>query len=423
MLGLMNPTDETPAGPPAPPASSPSAAAPVTPRRRRGRERLAALVALAAATALWLPCVHLFFRSDAADFASPDAVPPHARELAARQLHLWNDPALKQGELGRMRRSNAEWDFMGRSFFVWSLAEMCLRDPAAAPGHLAVMDEIIDETLRLEREQGMTVFLMPYASRRPYIVRPARSLFVDGEIALMLATRCIAQDRPDYRALLATRVDEIVGRLRRSPLGIAESYPDECWMFDHSIALAAVRLADHLDGSDAHAAFLRDWLAEARARWTDEKTGLLVSSFSTAGDIGDGPEGSTIWATLHFLSLLDPAFAREQYAIARREFGCGLGGFAWSREWPTSWRGRNDIDSGVVIPGLDVSAGGSGMAFIGASAFGDTEFLARLHATLDFAAFPVREDGRLRYCASNLVGDAVMLYSGVLGPIWSRVNR
>ena len=29
------------------------------------------------------------------------------------------------------RHSNAEWYFMGRTFFVWSLAEMSLRDPQA----------------------------------------------------------------------------------------------------------------------------------------------------------------------------------------------------------------------------------------------------------------------------------------------------
>ena len=80
-----------------------------------------------------------------------------------------------------------------------------------------------------------------------------------------------------------------------------------------------------------------------------------------------------------------------------------------------------DVDSGMIIPGLDISAGGSGLAFVGASSFVDIDHLGRLHATLDFAAFPVRENGGLRYAASNLVGDAVILYAGVLGPIWDKV--
>jgi hypothetical protein len=406
---------------PAAPSDSPPRRSSTSPARRWP----AGFVALALASAVWLPNVHwLFVRPPATYLATSTAdIAPQPRALAERQLTLWTDPALKARELTRMRGRNAEWDFMGRSFLVWSLAEISLRAPATAARNLAVADEIIDETLRLERDQGQTVFLLPYATRRPWVARPARSLFVDGEIALMLAMRRMAGDKPDYRAPLAERVDAIVARLQANPLLISESYPDECWLFDHAVALAAIRLADHLDGTD-HSAFLRDWLDHARRRLIDPRTGLLVSSFSTAGDIGDGPEGSSIWAALHFLRLVDDDFARAQYALARRELARGLGGFAWSREWPRSANAGEaalDIDSGMIIPGLDISAGGSGMAFIGASSFGDSDYLGRLHATLDFAAFPLREGGGLRYCASNLVGDAVMLYAGVLGPVWNRV--
>ena len=45
------------------------------------------------------------------------------------------------------------------------------------------------------------------------------------------------------------------------------------------------------------------------------------------------------------------------------------------------------------------------------------------NTTLEFAAFPRRDKGRLKYCASNHVGDAVMLYSCVLGPVWQRVKE
>ena len=152
-------------------------------------------------------------------------------------------------------------------------------------------------------------------------------------------------------------------------------------------------------------------------------TGLLVSSFTTTGQHLDGPEGSSIWMTAHCLRLIDEDFALDQYRRARRELGATLCGFGWSREWPQSWTGPRDIDSGMVIPVLGVSAGGSGLAFIGAASFGDADFLQQLHTTLEFAAFPRREQGRLKYCASNQVGDAVMLYSTVLGPVWQRVKE
>ena len=40
----------------------------------------------------------------------------------------------------------------------------------------------------------------------------------------------------------------------------AESYPDECWMFCNTVALAAVRVGDRLDDQD-HSAFFAEWVA------------------------------------------------------------------------------------------------------------------------------------------------------------------
>jgi hypothetical protein len=42
------------------------------------------VLALMAGAALWLPCVHLFFRPRLADYWRVDGIPPKARSLAAR---------------------------------------------------------------------------------------------------------------------------------------------------------------------------------------------------------------------------------------------------------------------------------------------------------------------------------------------------
>jgi hypothetical protein len=381
---------------------------------------ISGLVAVGLAAALWLPSVRFFFRKPDETFFSPSGVPLQARALAARHLQIWTEPGLKIAEVERMRQSNSEWDFMGRSFLVWSMAEMGLRDPAVKPACLPVMDRIIEETIQLEQERGIYFFLMPYAKARPYVAQPPRSHFVDGEIALMLAMRRMLEEKEAYRPLLNARVNVMIERMKRSKVLAAESYPDECWMFDHAVGLAAIRLADYLDGSD-HGELFREWIATARKELVHANTGLLVSSFSTSGAHLDGPEGSSIWMVAHCLRLIDPEFAQDQYRRARKELGRDWLGFAYSREWPVSWKGPVDIDSGVVIPILGASPGGSGLAFIGASSFCDLEFLSKLHASLDLAAFPVREHGRLRYCASNAVGDAAMLYGTVLGPMWQQV--
>ena len=387
----------------------------------RMKRIFAGLAALAVAALIWLPGLHLFFSRPVSNFRQAQGLSPKARELAARHLQLWTDPALRDAELKKMRVSNAEWDFMGRSYLVWSLANMSLRDPASKPLYLRTMDQIIDETLQLEKQEGMYFFLMPYAKDRPYLAQPAHSLFLDGEIALMLASRRMVEEKTEYKPLLTERVNAIVGRFQKSPKLLLESYPDECWMFDHCVALDAIKMADCLDGSD-HSELIRDWIAMAKQKLVDPKSGILISSFEADGTPMAGPEGSSIWMVAHSLQLLDEDFARDQYQRARKELGAITLGFGYAHEWPETWKGEDNIDSGPIIPVFDVSAGSSGMAFIGASSFGDDKYLASLAATLDFAGFPLRTGGRLKYCASNQVGDAALLYAATLGPLWEKVK-
>jgi hypothetical protein len=300
---------------------------------------------------------------------------------------------------------------------------MGLRDHALKPAALETIDQIIAGTLQLEKEKGMYFFLMPYARARPYVCQPAHSLFLDGEIALMLASRRMLEEKSAYKLLLTDRIEAIVQRFKQNSHLALESYPDECWMFDHIVALDAIRLADTLDGSD-HSALIRDWLAMAKQKLIHRESGLLVSSFTTDSQHLDGPEGSSLWMVAHGLQILDPEFARDQYRRARKELGEITAGFGYAHEWPSSWNGPADIDSGPIIPVFKISAGSSGMAFIGAAAFQDEKFLSSLSATLEFAAFPSRKAGGLKYSASNQVGDAALLYAATLGPLWENVlNR
>ena len=379
-------------------------------------------LSLALAAGIWLPALHLFFTRDESEYLNKQGVPPMARKLAERHLALWENPESREVEITRMRASNAEWDFMGRTFLVLALADMGLRDPASRDRYLAVIDRIIADTLRLEKEEGMYFFLMNYAREGLYIQKPIRCQFIDGEIALMLGVRRVVEEKEEYRLLLAERVDIMVERMESSPVLSTESYPDECWMFDNVVALAAIRISDFLDGTD-HGEFCRRWLENARGKLRDPETGLLIASFTYRGGHLDGPEGSTIWMVAHCLKLIDEEFARDQYIRAKKELARSVCGFGYAVEWPPSWKSPDDIDSGPTIPLTGASAGASGLAFVGASSFGDAEYLSELQASLDFAAFPVENPERLKYCGSNQVGDSVLLYAMVLGPVWEKVRK
>jgi len=184
----------------------------------------------------------------------------------------------------------------------------------------------------------------------------------------------------------------------------------------------ALAMLDAAHGNHAHATLGSDWVLQAKSRLVDARTGMLVSSFTRDGRVLDGPEGSTIWMSAANLLFVDDAFARDQYGRARRELGAATLGFGWAREWPRGAEGRMDVDSGAIIPLLDASAGSSGLAVLGASAFGDDAFRDALLSSLELAAMPRDDASGRRYLASNRVGDAVLFDALSFGPLLAKVK-
>jgi Linalool dehydratase/isomerase len=387
------------------------------------------LLALVLAGGVWFPTAHFLYKPRLSDYfsESDEGLPPKARALAERHLELWTNDELRKRELAKMRGSNAEWDFMGRTFLVLALANMSLRDPGMQPRCLKAIDRIIKDTLAKERNGGVYYFLMRYAHDQAWVNMPAkkpRSMFVDGEIALMIGARRMIAEREDLKEPLRQRVEAMLAYMKKSPVLGGESYPNECWTFCNAVALAAIRIHDVLDGRD-HSEFISAWLKSAREKLVDRRgnTGIIISEYTPGGTHMDGAEGSSIWMVAHCLSLLDEELARDQFVRARKELYRKTLGFGYCREWPESSAGAEDVDSGPIVPILEASAGSSGMAFLGAATFGDQEMLTGLLTSLDFGAFPVESGGRLKYCASNQVGDAVLLYAMTMGPLWKRVRQ
>ncbi len=381
---------------------------------------------LLVATTVWLSQAHRFFQPSERELPAATGLTPNARALRQRLVSQW----ARREELGSveaswlraLRRQNPEWDLMTRMFIVTGLANAALREDADRSATIVLIDKIIGQTQRDERVHGQAYFLLPYARRGRFKNRAGRSLFVDGEIALMLAARCRLSPLGDetHKHELRRRVRIIEDQMAIGPIGSAESYPDECWTFCNTTALAALRVSDGVLATD-HRAFGMAWISSAKRNLLDPSTGLLVSSYSHDGQrIVDGPEGSSIFMSATNLLLVDPEFARDQLTRAHRVLGRAALGFAWASEWPRLRPGSVDIDSGPVVPILDASPGASGFALLGARARGDDDALSGLLASLELAAFPVRRGDELNYQAATPMGDAVVLYALTFGPLWER---
>ncbi len=357
--------------------------------------------AIALGASVWIPNLHRFYEPD-----------EKTREHVAH--------ALATRALTPSPEMNPEWEYMSRTFTVLGLANRALDHADERDTSLAAIDHVVDQTREEAHDQFR--FLLPYARASAFVDPEARSVFVDGELLMMIAARDLVSPRDELDDDARNLEASIERAMRRSPTMSAESYPNEAWTFCNTTALAAMAMFDRVHDGDHHA-LAKDWVLRAKAVLLDEKTGMLVSSFTRDGHVKDGPEGSTIFMTATNLLFFDDAFARDQWKRARGELGATVFGFGFAREWPKSWvNARPDIDSGPIVPFLNASAGASGFAVLGASAFGDDAYRDALVASLELVAMP-RDDAEGRhYLASNRVGDAVLFDALTFGPLLRRMK-
>jgi len=155
--------------------------------------------------------------------------------------------------------------------------------------------------------------------------------------------------------MLTERVNLIAEGLRRNPHMVLESYPNECWMFDHCVALAAISTGRPVG---RHRSFGLD----SRLACDGERKAVHPNPVCWCPALPRLVGRLMVPKVPHlgglpFLQFLDADFARAQYELARRQLEKSLSALATHTNGPATWPGPADIDSGPIIPVLDISAG------------------------------------------------------------------
>lgn len=188
-----------------------------------------------------------------------------------------------------------------------------------------------------------------------------------------------------------------------------QSYYGAAWPADNTVAIAALRLHDKLF-PPRYKLLIDNWLHAVRQK-LDTTTGLIPHSADAfTGAMQESPRGSSQSLVIRLLTEIDPAFAREQYVLFRRQFAGSVCGLPAIREYPAGYSGAGDIDSGPVVFGIGSSATIVGLGT--ALAVGDNELAEPVEQTIEALGIPLSVGGQKFYAGGALpVADAFLVWS------------
>jgi hypothetical protein len=225
--------------------------------------------------------------------------------------------------------------------------------------------------------------------------------------------------------MLRSQVESLADELDASPYGLLDDYPGQCYPVDVLPAIAAIRRADSVLGTD-HSEFVARAIRGFHGTRLDKDTGLpayLVDS--KTGQAKDSARGVGMSFMLIWAPELWPETAREWYTKYEEHFWQRGRWFAGFREYPKEIdAGRfayDDVDAGPVIDGYGVAACAFGIG--AARVMARPDHLYPLAAQAITASWPL-PDGTLlgprilsiRSDAPYL-GEAAMLFAMTRQPI------
>jgi hypothetical protein len=313
--------------------------------------------------------------------------------------------ALRDGSGEQMQGFFPEGFFFSHALYGLAWAELGMRLPATDALHAQALAEARWALDRLDTPAGQAPF-SPSLDPPLGVFYAGWSNWLRGGV-LMLQPPA---DRPAAEVLrFEADCTALAIAFDRSPTPFLTAYPGQAWPVDSTVAVAALRLHDTLL-PPRFGPTIEHWLQAAHAR-LDPATGLLPHRADPQnGRPIEGARGSSQSIIARFLTEIDPAWGRDQYALFRQQFVATPLGVAGVREYPQGVAGQGDVDSGPLLLGVSFSA--SAVTLGAALAQGDTALADPLLHAGEFFGLPISWGGSKRYIFGVLpIGDTFLAWS------------
>jgi hypothetical protein len=326
----------------------------------------------------------------------------------------------RAAQLGTIDISGTEWPLFSSVFYLWAteaLQDAWKKDPSLAPTMPAEYARgAIEAVTALVADPNHAAWVKAHWGD-DYLRRENlfyRMLLISG----LTSHQKLLGDKT-YQPLLSVQVETLASELEKSPFGLLDDYPAQCYPVDVLAAIAVIRKADAVLETD-HAAFVRQAVRGFEGTRLDPETGLPAYLVDSKTGVGlSSSRGVGLSFMLVWTPELWPETAQQWYARYRKHFWQEGWLLAGVREFPQRHPAPNwqlfDVDAGPVLAGYGTAASAFGIG--AARANGDFEHAYPLSAQALVASWPLPDGSPLlpRFL-SNLsdapfTGESALLFS------------
>ena len=346
----------------------------------------------------------------------------------SRRYEPWARERVASGSattLSTYNISGTEWPMFGSVFYLWAteaLQEAWEEDPTLAPASPKEYARgAIEAAAALVADPDHATWVKQHWGE-DYLERENlfyRTLLISG---LTSYQKLVGDEM--YEALLRDQVESLAAELDASPHGLLDDYPGQCYPTDVLAAIAAIRRADSVLGTD-HTGFAERAVRGFEGDRIDSETGLpdWLASPETGQGVG-GARGVGIAFMLVWAPELWPETAQQWYESYEAHFWQDKGLVAGFRERPQGHAWGEwfiDVDAGPVMAGYGTAASAFGIA--AARANGRFDHAYPLGAEAIVASWPLPNGTLLApRVLSDLsdapyVGESALLFSLTRRPV------
>lgn len=307
-------------------------------------------------------CMMVTFLADAnlRDGGIP-AIASWSHRSLSPKVAQWAQWRIQQGlaqELTVSDIAETEWPLFGSVFYLW--ATEALQDAwekshvRTSPAPKVYAADAIEAATALVVDPGHASWVIDHWGK-DYLRR--ENVFYRMLLISALTSYQRLLGSYQYAHILREQVDSLSEELDRSPHGLLDDYPGECYPSDVVAAIAAIQRADAVLGTD-HSAFIKRSVRAFKGKLVDP-TGLPpYSADANTGTPGEARGCSSQWVTV-WTPRLWPDHGARLYNNFTRHFWQQSWAAAGFREFPKGDTGREwyfDVDAGPVMGGLGTAA-------------------------------------------------------------------